>query len=253
MRGRCRGGGECSKHCSPTAASRARPAHPGCACIPSSGSPPPGAGSAVASARPAAVCPGAGRHRSSGDGRGHDASAKRCRLDQERHPSRPRHQLAERRQQDTIGRPQTRPPNLAPQHLQLMPQHQDLKLLLPLRTTKQNQQLEQTADDPVTERQALKQQTSGTHLPTLPARTTPSYSSPRFARGRSDARVSGTHRGRSLPSWRHRRVLRKVGGPAVRRGLPFEPASGAFVPSRWSQLPCPFRRAPDWRHSRGWS
>jgi len=50
-----------------------------------------------------------------------------------------------------------------------MPQHQDLKLLRPLRTTKQNQQLEQTADDPVSERQTLKQQTSSTHLPTLPA------------------------------------------------------------------------------------
>ncbi len=57
-----------------------------------------------------------------------------------------------------------------------MPQHQDLKLLRPLRTTKQNQQLEQTANDPVSEGQALKQ-TSSTHLPTLPARTIPSYSS----------------------------------------------------------------------------
>jgi hypothetical protein len=104
-------------------------------------------------------------------------------------PSLPRHQLAERRQQDTIGRPQTRPPNLAPQYLQLMPQHQDLKLLLPLRTTKQNQQLEQTANDPVSERQALKQQTSGTHLPTLPARRTPSYSSP-SVRAREKRRAS---------------------------------------------------------------
>jgi len=52
-------------------------------------------------------------------------------LDQERPPA-PRQHLAERRQQDTIGRPQTRPPDLPPQHLQLMPQHQDLKLLRPL-------------------------------------------------------------------------------------------------------------------------
>jgi hypothetical protein len=62
-------------------------------------------------------------------------------LDQERTPL-PRQQLAARRQQHTIGRPQARPPHLAPQHLQLMPQHQDLKLLRPLGTTKQNQQLE---------------------------------------------------------------------------------------------------------------
>ena len=52
----------------------------------------------------------------------------RRRLDEERPPSRPRQQLAERRQQHTIGRPQARPPDLAPQHLQLMPQDQDLKL-----------------------------------------------------------------------------------------------------------------------------
>jgi len=65
-----------------------------------------------------------------------------------------------RRKQHTIGRPQTRPTYRAPQYLQLMPQHQDLKLLRPIRTTKQNQQLEQTASDPVSEAQALKQQTS---------------------------------------------------------------------------------------------
>src|SRR6266498_1402598 len=57
-----------------------------------------------------------------------------------------------------------------------MPQHQDLKLLRPLRTAKQNQQLEQTPNDPVSEGQTLKQQTSTTHRPTLPARTTPSNS-----------------------------------------------------------------------------
>src|SRR6266511_1451005 len=71
---------------------------------------------------------------------------KRRRLDQER--ARPRQKPAECSQQDTIGRPQTRPTYLAPQHLQLMAQHQDLHFLRPLRTTKQNQQLEQTANDP---------------------------------------------------------------------------------------------------------
>jgi hypothetical protein len=80
----------------------------------------------------------------------------RRRLQQER-PLPPRRQLAERRQQDTIGRPQPWPPDLTPQHLQLMPQHQDLKLLLPLRTTQENQQLEQTASKPISERQTLKQ------------------------------------------------------------------------------------------------
>src|SRR6266508_5721044 len=89
-----------------------------------------------------------------------------------RPPPRLRQQLAERSKQHTIGRPQARPPHLAPQHLQLMPQHQDLKLLRPLRTTKKNQQLEQTASYPVSEGHSLKQQTSDTHRPTLPARTT---------------------------------------------------------------------------------
>jgi hypothetical protein len=96
----------------------------------------------------------------------------RRRLDQERAMPPPRQQLVERRQQDTIGRPQPRPPDLAPQHLQLMPQHRNLKLLRPLRTTKQNQQLEQTANNPVRERQALTQQTASTDFPTLPDRTT---------------------------------------------------------------------------------
>src|SRR6266511_1305737 len=48
-----------------------------------------------------------------------------------------------------------------------MPQHEDLDLLRPLRTTKENEKLEQTADHPVSEGQALKQQTPSTHLSTL--------------------------------------------------------------------------------------
>src|SRR6266508_3243707 len=116
----------------------------------------------------------------------------RRRLNQERAPA-PRQQLAERRQQDPIGRPQARPPDLAPQHLQLMPQHQDLKLLRPLRTTKENQQLEQTPNDPVSEGQTLKQQMSDTHRPTLPARTT-SSNSPLSNRARP-------HRGRRTSLW----------------------------------------------------
>jgi hypothetical protein len=112
----------------------------------------------------------------------------RRRLQQER-PLPPRRQLAERRQQDTIGRPHPWPPDLTPQDLQLMPQHQDLKLLLPLRTTQENQQLEQTASNPISERQTLKQQASSTHLPTLPARPTrvtpPSSAHSRRNRGTS--------------------------------------------------------------------
>jgi hypothetical protein len=133
-------------------------------------------------------------------------------LDQERAPPLPRQQLAERRQQDTIGRPQPRPPDLAAQHLQLMPQHQDLKLLRPLRTTKKNQQLEQTANNPVSEGQTPKEQTSSMHLATLPARTTPSYSSlsvharPR----RSGARVSGTTASTTTTT---RRCARESGRP----------------------------------------
>src|SRR5262249_39852230 len=128
-----------------------------------------------AGARSAAAGLAVGPHTSSGGGRGHDASAKRRRLDQER--ARPRQEPAECSQQDTIGRPQTRPTYLAPHPLQLTAQQQDLHFLRPLRTTKQNQQLEQTASDAVSEAQTLKQQTSTTHRPTLPARTTPGTSS----------------------------------------------------------------------------
>jgi len=59
-----------------------------------------------------------------------------------------------------------------------------------------DQQLEQTANDPVSERQTLKRQTSVAHRPTLPARTTPSNSSlSTRARPRRNRRTScGTHR-----------------------------------------------------------
>src|SRR5919198_735270 len=71
----------------------------------------------------------------------------RRRLHQER--ARPRRQLTKRREQNTIGRSQARPPDLPAQHLQLVPQDQDLELLRPLRPTKEDQQLEQTTNDPV--------------------------------------------------------------------------------------------------------
>jgi hypothetical protein len=85
---------------------------------------------------------------------------KRRRLDEEGPPSRFRQHLVERRQQGTIDRPQTRPADLTAQHLQLMPQHENLDLSRPLRTTKENEKLEQTADHPGNEGQAPKQQTS---------------------------------------------------------------------------------------------
>jgi hypothetical protein len=94
--------------------------------------------------------------------------AEKCRrLDEDRPPSRLRQHLAERRQQGTISRPQARPADLAPQHHKLMPQHEYLDLLRPLRTTKENEKLEQTANHPISEGQALKQQTPSTHLSML--------------------------------------------------------------------------------------
>ena len=67
---------------------------------------------------------------------------KRRRLDEERLSARSRQHLAERRQQGTIGRPQARPSDLTPQHLQLMPKDEDLNLLRPLGATKEHKQLE---------------------------------------------------------------------------------------------------------------
>jgi hypothetical protein len=104
--------------------------------------------------------------------------AEKCRrLDEERPPPRLRQDLAERGQQETVGRPQARPTDLASQHLKLMRQHEDLHLLRPLRTTKENEKLEQTPDHPVSEAKALKQQTLNTHLSTLARSNAPTCSS----------------------------------------------------------------------------
>ena len=77
-----------------------------------------------------------------------------------------------------------------------MPQHEDLDLLRPLRATKENEKLEQTADHPVSEGQDLKQQTPSTLRSTLSSSKDAdsllrllSPSGPR----RNGARVSGTH------------------------------------------------------------
>jgi hypothetical protein len=67
---------------------------------------------------------------------------KRRRLDKKRPPPRWRQHLAQRRQQDAIGRSKARARNLAPEHLQLMSKNEDLNLLRPPVATDENQQLE---------------------------------------------------------------------------------------------------------------
>jgi hypothetical protein len=72
----------------------------------------------------------------------------------------------------------------------------NLHLLRPLRTTQENQQLQQTANDPISEEQTLKQQTSSAHPATLPRRTyadCPSASTTGSAEETAE-RVCGTHR-----------------------------------------------------------
>jgi Transposase len=75
--------------------------------------------------------------------------------------------LAERRQHDTVGRPQLWPRDLTPQHLQLVPQQQDLHLLPLLGTSEQQQQLQQAAQQPIGEGKALSEQTLDRHAQTL--------------------------------------------------------------------------------------
>ena len=82
----------------------------------------------------------------------------RRRLDKKRPPTRSRQHLAQRREQDAIGRLMARASNLAPEHLQLMSKNEDLNLFRPLVATEENQQLEQTANRPVQKGQDRKQQ-----------------------------------------------------------------------------------------------
>jgi hypothetical protein len=69
-----------------------------------------------------------------------------------------RQHLAQRRQQNAIGRPKAWAGNLAPEHLQLMSKNEDLHLLRSLVTTKKNEQLEQAANRPVQKGQDRQQQ-----------------------------------------------------------------------------------------------
>jgi hypothetical protein len=63
----------------------------------------------------------------------------RRRLEQQR--TRTRQRLAERGEHDPVGGPQLRPRHLTAEHLQLVPQQQDLHLLPLLRTSEQEHQL----------------------------------------------------------------------------------------------------------------
>jgi hypothetical protein len=91
----------------------------------------------------------------------------RRRLDKQR--ADPRQRLVERGEYDTVGWARLRPCDLTAQHLQLVPQKQDLRLLPLLRTSEQEHQLEQSARQPVAEPKDLKQQRASTHAQTLRA------------------------------------------------------------------------------------
>jgi hypothetical protein len=86
-------------------------------------------------------------------------------LDEQR--THTRQQLAKCSQDDPVSRLQLRPRHLTAQHLQLVPQQQDLHLLPLLRATEQEEQLEEAAQKPIGEAKALKQQRSSTHVRTL--------------------------------------------------------------------------------------
>jgi Domain of unknown function (DUF4132) len=99
-------------------------------------------------------------------------------LDKKRSPPRLRQNPGERSQHRTVGQPHARSTDLAPEHVQLMPQHKDLHLLCSLGPTKKNEQLEEAEDHPVGEGHALNQQTPSTHPPTLRLPETRSCLSP---------------------------------------------------------------------------
>jgi hypothetical protein len=60
------------------------------------------------------------------------------RLDEKRPLAQSWQGLVQRRQQDAIGRLNTWASNLAPEHLQLVPQNEDLHLLRPLVASQEN-------------------------------------------------------------------------------------------------------------------
>jgi hypothetical protein len=76
-----------------------------------------------------------------------------CRLHKQRAPPRlPRQRPTERRHKRPISLRHLRTSDLTLQHPQLVPQQQDLDLLLPLRTTPEHNQLKQPPQRPVKQR-----------------------------------------------------------------------------------------------------
>lgn len=92
---------------------------------------------------------------------------KRRRLEQQR--TRTRQRLAERGEYDTVGWARLQPGDLTAQHLQFVPQQQDLRLLSLFRASEQEHQLEVSTRQPVAEAKNLKQQWASTHAGTLRA------------------------------------------------------------------------------------
>lgn len=56
---------------------------------------------------------------------------------------------AERRQQDSVVRPEARPPDLAAENRQFVAKHEDLELLGSIPAAEEHDELQQTADDDV--------------------------------------------------------------------------------------------------------
>jgi hypothetical protein len=144
----------------------------------------------------------------------------RRRLDEKRALARSRQSLGERRQHGAIGCLNAWAGDLPLEHLQLMPKEEDLDLLGPLGTAQKNEQLEQTADRPVDERQALKQQTLSSHPPTdglMRLRRAPEFVGPT---GRaSGVTAAEDARSRSLVAHHEQRDAAAVAG-AVDRDHP---------------------------------
>ncbi len=102
-------------------------------------------------------------------------AADRLRPNEQTPPTIARKHSAKRAQHDPVGQRQTRPSDLPTENRQLVAQHQDLHRLPVIRSTTQNQQLDDAPEYPVDD--------GDSHPPIVPAapRTTPH-------------RVSGTHR-----------------------------------------------------------
>jgi hypothetical protein len=101
----------------------------------------------------------------------------RLRPHQERPPRATRQHPAECSQEKPVAWRELRPPHLPPQDRQLMPQHQDLKLLRALTAPEQHDQLEQTACKDVHQRRK-QEQPPRRRNPTLSAKSPPTSPAP---------------------------------------------------------------------------